>query len=165
MRLLIHILLAALLTACAAPPKPASTADTPAWSGRLSIKIDATANQNAQQISAGFSLSGNPEHGQLDLFTPLGGKAAELKWQAGSAVLTTSDSKKTYPDLPTAVQMLTGADIPISQLFGWLQGKQDVASDGTNGWKADLTRHSDGRITASRDWPAPRVELRVVLEQ
>jgi outer membrane lipoprotein LolB len=89
---------------------------------------------------------------------------AELKWQQGQAVLTAGDGIKTYPDLPSAIQTLTGADIPIANLFGWLQGKQDAALQPDNGWKADLSRHSDGRITAIRDWPLPRMELRVVLE-
>lgn len=161
----VALLAAALLAACAAPPKPANTDDTPTWSGRLSIKIDETNSQSAQSISAGFSLSGGPQRGDLALFTPLGGKAAQLTWQEGAAVLTTSDGKRTYPNVSTAVQMLTGADIPILELFGWLQGKQGVALEGISGWKADLTRHPEGRITASRIWPVPRIEIRMILEQ
>lgn len=156
---------AILLTACAAPPKPVNATDLPAWSGRLSITTDATPNQPAQQTSAGFSLQGREQAGQLDLFTPLGGKAAELKWQGESAVLTTSEGKKNYPNLPIAAQSLTGTEIPIAELFDWLQGKPAKASEDENGWKVDLTRYSEGRITASRDWPVPKVVLRVVLER
>jgi outer membrane lipoprotein LolB len=158
-----------LATGCVSVPKPISTADAPAWSGKLSIKIDATNTQpnpqSAQQTSAAFTLTGNSQAGQLDLFTPLGGKAAQVVWGAGFATVSDGKLGRNFPDLATAIVELTGANIPISQLFGWLQGKQDKALEASMGWEADLTRLADGRLVAIRTQPLPRIELRVVLEQ
>ncbi len=154
-----------VLTGCASPPKPISTTEVPAWAGRLSIKIDATDTAPEQQTSAGFTLSGNPEVGQLDLFTPLGGKAAQLTWGAGFATLTDGKMGRSFPDLSMALQSITNADIPASNLFNWLQGKQDKAREAAMGWEADLTRLTEGRLVAVRLRPLPRIELRVVLEQ
>ena len=157
--------LCALLVGCALPPKPASTTEVPAWSGRLSIKIDATDTTGLQQTSAGFTLKGSASAGQLDLFTPLGGKAAEVIWGAGFATLGDGKSHQKFPSLEAALESVTGAKIPISNLFDWLQGKQDKALEASLGWEADLKRLADGRIFATRLQPLPRIELRVVLEQ
>jgi outer membrane lipoprotein LolB len=158
-------LVAALMAGCASPPKPVSTAEVPAWSGRLSIKIDATDTVTAQQTSAGFTLTGSATAGQLDLFTPLGGKAAEVTWGAGFATITDGKLGRRFPDLETAIESVTGANVPIANLFDWLQGKQNKALEASMGWEADLTRLADGRIVATRLQPLPRIELRVVLEQ
>ncbi|MDI9335323.1 MAG: lipoprotein insertase outer membrane protein LolB [Cytophagales bacterium] len=152
------------LVGCASPPKPASTVDRPAWSGRLSIKIDATDTAAAQQNTAGFTLSGNPQAGQLDLLTPLGSKAAQVLWDTGFATLTDGKVGRRFLDLADALESVTGAKIPVSNLFGWLQGKQDKALEASMGWEVDLTRLAEGRIIAIRVAPQPRIELRVVLE-
>jgi outer membrane lipoprotein LolB len=160
------VLVALLLAACAAPPKlPPS--EQPQWSGRLSIKIDADPSRQKpeQQTSAGFTLVGNAAAGQLDLFTPLGGKAAQVVWTPQSATISNGNVGRNFPDLATALREVTGADIPTSSLFDWLQGKQDKALGASMGWEADLTRLSEGRIVAIRPQPLPRIELRIVLEQ
>ncbi|MGH8848742.1 MAG: hypothetical protein ACREXQ_16075, partial [Polaromonas sp.] len=59
------------------------------------------------------------------------------------------------------MEQATGAALPLGALFAWLQG--DNAS--VNGWSADLSRHGEGRITATRAQPAPQADLRVVLDQ
>jgi outer membrane lipoprotein LolB len=158
-------LAAALITGCAAPPKPQSTVEAPSWNGRLSIKVDATDTAAAQQTSAGFTLVGNAVEGQLGLFTPLGGKAAEVTWGAGFATITDGKLGRRFPDLETALESVTGAKIPVKNLFDWLQGKQDKALEASMGWEADLARLSEGRIVATRLQPLPRIELRVLLEQ
>lgn len=155
----------ALMTGCASPPKPISTVEKPAWAGRLSIKIDATSASPAQQTSAAFTLAGNPQAGQLDLFTPLGGKAAEITWGAGFAIISDGKMGRRFPDLATALEQVTGADIPIVNLFNWLQGKQDKALEASLGWEVDLTRLAEGRVIAIRVQPLPRTELRLVLEK
>jgi outer membrane lipoprotein LolB len=158
-------ILAAWLVGCAAPPKPVSTSEAPAWSGRLSIKVDATDTTAAQQTSAGFTLTGSAAEGQLSLFTPLGGKAAEVTWGAGFATITDGKIGRRFPDLETALESVTGAIIPVKNLFDWLQGKQDKDLEASMGWEADLARLGEGRIVAIRLQPLPRIELRVVLEQ
>ncbi len=155
------VFLMSLLTACVAPPKLAPS-EQPQWSGRLSIKIE---RDPVQQTSAGFTLVGNAVVGQLNLFTPLGGKAAEVVWGKDFATISDGKEKRSYSDLATALHQVTGADIPVSNLFDWLQGKQDKAHETAMGWEADLTRLSEGRIVAIRRQPLPRIELRVVLEQ
>jgi outer membrane lipoprotein LolB len=161
LRSLSLVFLTALLTACVAPPKlPPS--QQPQWSGRLSIKVE---RDPVQQTSAGFTLVGNAIAGQLNLFTPLGGKAAEVVWGRDFATISDGKMRRNFPDLATALYQVTGADIPTSHLFNWLQGKQDKASDASMGWEADLTRLEAGRIVATRVQPLPRIEIRVVLEQ
>ncbi len=150
-----------LLTACSAPPKLAPS-EQPQWSGRLSITVW---RDPVQQTSASFTLVGNALAGQLNLFTPLGGKAAEVTWGAGFATITDGKMGRNFSDLATALFEVTGADIPISNLFDWLQGKQNKALEASIGWEADLTRLSEGRLVANRLQPLPRIELRVVLEQ
>lgn len=135
--------------------------EQPQWSGRLSIKVE---RDPIQQTSAGFTLVGNATAGQLNLFTPLGGKAAEVIWGRDFATINDGKMGRNFPDLATALYQVTGADIPISSLFDWLQGKQDKALEASMGWEVDLTRLSDGRMIAIRLQPLPRIELRVVLE-
>lgn len=155
----------ALLVACTSVPKSIGTAELPVWSGRLNIKIDAFDAAPVQQSSAGFTLTGSASAGQLDLFTPLGGKAAEVVWGAGFATLSDGKFEHHFPNLEIALESVTGAKIPVSNLFDWLQGKQDKALEAAIGWEADLTRLADGRLFAARLQPLPRIELRVVLEQ
>ncbi len=158
---LLFVGFAALLVACAAPPRLAPS-EQPQWTGRLSIKVE---RDPVQQTSAGFTLIGNAAAGQLNLFTPLGGKAAEVVWGRDFATISDGKMGRNFPDLATALYQVTGADIPVSNLFDWLQGKQDKALDTSIGWEADLTRLESGRIVATRLQPLPRIELRVVLEQ
>ncbi len=152
---------AALLVACAAPPTlPPS--EQPQWAGRLSIKVE---RDPVQQTSAGFTLVGNALAGQLNLFTPLGGKAAEVVWGRDFATISDGKMGRNFPDLATALYQVTGADIPVSNLFDWLQGKQDKALEASLGWEVDLTRLAEGRLIAIRLQPLPRTELRLVLEK
>ena len=55
---------------------------------------------------------------------------------------------------------LLGTDIPVTALFGWLDG-QALTSEG---WQVDLSQRDRGKILARRQAPAPQAELRVVLE-
>ena len=161
LRSLVFIFLTSFLTACIAPPKlPPS--EQPQWSGRLSIKVE---RDPVQQTSAGFTLVGDARAGQLNLFTPLGSKAAEVVWGKDFATISDGKMGRNFPDLATALNQVTGADITVSNLFDWLQGKQDRAREAQLGWEADLTRLAEGRLVAIRLQPLPRIELRVVLEQ
>ena len=103
--------------------------------------------------------------GELELFTPLGGKAAQITWGMSFAVVNDGKLTRNYPNLSAAVRELTGAGIPVAQLFDWLQAKQNKALEASMGWEADLTRLADGRLFAQRLQPLPRIELKVVLEQ
>lgn len=142
-----------------------STAEAPTWGGRLSIKIEASDAASSRQTSAGFTLAGSANAGQLNLFTPLGTKAAEVIWGTGFATFSDGKTMQHFPSLEAALESATDVKIPANNLFDWLQGKQNKAFEVGIGWEADLTRLSEGRITAIRLQPLPRIELRVVLEQ
>jgi len=155
-------LFAALVAGCAAPSK-LSPSEQPQWSGRLSIKIDATEGQSPQQTSAAFTLMGDAAAGQLHLFTPLGTQAAQVVWGSNFATISDGKTQRNFSNLAAALQQITGADLPVSSLFNWLQGNQDKAREASQGWEADTTSLSAGRIVATRLQPLPRIELRVVL--
>lgn len=153
-----------LLVACALPPR-LPPGQAPQWLGRISVKVDSLlADQAPQYLSATFSLIGSPAAGSLDLFTPVGTQAVQVRWSPQWASVSNGSVTREFPDLASALEHTTGANIPIFHLFNWLQGKQDKGSEASLGWEADLTRLSEGRISAVRVKPAPRIELRVVLE-
>lgn len=154
-RLLLAALGAALLAACAQPPRPAGGA-ADHWSGRLALQVE---DASAQSFSAGFELQGHPDAGTLTLFNPLGNIIAELRWTPGRATLTNGSEQRQSPSLQALVRELTGSDLPITALFGWLKGEQVQAT----GWQADLSAIDKGRLTATRHTPAPQAVLRVVL--
>ena len=125
-RLLLAALGAALLGACAQPPRPASGA-ADHWSGRLALQIE---DASAQSFSAGFELQGSPDAGALTLFNPLGNIIAELQWTPGRAILNNGGEQRQSASLQTLVQALTGSELPIAALFGWLKGEPVQAA----GW-------------------------------
>jgi outer membrane lipoprotein LolB len=80
----------------------------------------------------------------------------------GEAVLDSGNQKiERFASINELMQQATGAAVPMSALFAWLHG--DIAN--VSGWTADLSRHSEGRISAHRSEPAPPADLRVVLDQ
>ena len=113
----------------------------------------------AQSFSAGFELKGNPEAGELMLFNPLGNALARLEWAPGRALLHNGDERRESASLQALVQELTGSDLPVAALFGWLKGEAVQAA----GWQADLSGLERGRLTAVRHAPAPQTTLRVIL--
>ena len=154
-RLVLAGLCGALLTACAQPPR-ADSGSADHWSGRLAVQVD---DEAARSFSAGFELQGSAAAGELTLFNPLGNVIAGLRWSAGLATLNNGSDIHQSTSLQTLVRELTGSELPIDALFGWLKGEQVQAA----GWQADLSALDKGRITATRHAPAPRTELRIIL--
>lgn len=113
-----------------------------------------------QSFSASFQLQGSPERGSLDVFNPLGSQIAKLQWQPGSAYLQQGERVTTSESLDALLQQSLGTALPVAALFSWLQGQNAAAP----GWQVDLSRHSEGRITAQRTSPTPPATLRVVLQ-
>jgi len=150
--------LALLLTACAAPPKPIAVKGQTQWAGRISLVVEASP---IIQNTAGFTLTGSASAGQLELFNPLGAKAANIFWTSESAVLTNDQGVKNFANLATALQQLLQTHIPVEALFDWLAGVPHDA----NGWKADLSRYAEGRLFLTRNQPLPRAEMRIALEK
>ena len=131
--------------------------------GRLALQIAADASEleaPPRHFSGAFELSGNPQAGELLLFTPLGGIAAQLTWQPQSAKLTSNGQTRDYGDLNTLLRQVAGAELPIDGLFAWMDGQPLQVP----GWAVDLSRHAEGRIGAKRQLPAPALDLRIVIE-
>jgi outer membrane lipoprotein LolB len=148
-----------LLTACARPPVTLSDTKNDFWTGRISLQVQ---SEPVQSFSAGFELKGKPERGELTLISPLGNVLGVLRWSPSEALLDSGNEKiQRFASVDALMAQATGAAVPLSALFAWLQG--DNAS--VSGWSADLSRRSEGRILAKRNQPLPQTDLRVVLDQ
>ena len=129
------------------------------WTGRISLNIQ---SEPEQFFSAGFELKGKPDRGELTLIGPLGNVLGVLRWSPGEAELDSGNQKiQRFDSVDALMSQATGAAVPLSALFAWLQGD----SANVSGWSADLSRHGEGRISAKRAQPTPRADLRVVLDQ
>ena len=150
-----------LIAGCARPPLTEASfgSKTAFWTGRISLQVQ---SETVQSFSAGFELKGQPERGELTLISPLGNVLGVLRWSPGEAVLDSGNQKiRRFASVDELMAQATGAAVPLSALFAWLQG--DNAS--VSGWSADLSRRSEGRISATRVQPQPQADLRVVLDQ
>jgi len=165
-------LLAALaLAGCAIPP----AAPPGALSGRLSLQVDAHDTRSAENISAGFELSGDAEHGELRLTSPLGTTLAAARWDAGEARLVTPQGEQRFADLDALSVAAFGETLPLRALPDWLRGRpwpgaaeRPSAVPGAPGfeqlgWTIDLARFGAGQLLASRAKPQG-VRLRAVLD-
>lgn len=142
----------------------ASRAETQRYSGRLSLVLEpAAAAQNAaQSFSGAFELRGNAQTGELDLLTPLGSMALQLRWTPGAALLTRANETQQFSSAQALLEQATGVSLQLDVLFAWLQGK-NTASLPSGGWQVDLSRHGEGRISAYRFLPSA-AQLRIILD-
>lgn len=164
--------LAALwLSACTTAPLTPTNAGDRALAGRISLRVD---SQPPHGLSAGFELTGDAATGQLLLQGPLGATAAQARWTAASATLTTADGSTDYADLDALTLAALGERVPLAALFDWLRGRPWPATaaqplaDGQPGfeqvgWQVRLAHWSEGRVEIVRLTP-PAVTLRVLLE-
>ena len=72
------LVVAVLLAACATPPP--APGEAPWTSGRLIVRVDESAGQAAQSLSAAFELRGDGESGELRLNSPLGTRVVQARW-------------------------------------------------------------------------------------
>ena len=150
-----------LIAGCAHPPGAKGINDpiNNLWIGRISLQIQ---SEPAQSFSASFELKGRADRGELTLISPLGNVLGILRWSPLEATLDSgSQQVQRFSSVDALMAQATGAAVPLSALFAWLQGNNANVS----GWSADLSRHSEGRILAKRAQPAPQAELRVILDQ
>ncbi|ARU06057.1 hypothetical protein CCO03_16530 [Comamonas serinivorans] len=152
---------AALLTACASAPPAAPSAGSALatasrWQGRLAMTVD---SQPPERLAASFTLEGNAEQGALALFTPLGSTVAQAQWRPQGATLTQGGQVREFASLDELLTHFASAALPVQALFSWLQGQPHDAP----GWQVDLSQHASGRITATRQYPLPSVDLRLIL--
>ncbi|MEO7152238.1 MAG: outer membrane lipoprotein LolB [Burkholderiaceae bacterium] len=165
----------ALLGACATVPPPQDVSTT-SLSGRLSVRVDATAQSAARNVSAAFELRGDDRQGQLDLSTPLGSVLAQARWAPGSVVLATPQGERSFGDLDALTREALGESVPVQALFDWLRGRPwpgapSVASFAPAepgfrqlGWTVNLARFDEAWIAAERD-AAPAVQVRAKLDR
>ena len=144
------------------PVVTATTATIQRYSGRISLVFDEAAQGAPTSFSGAFELRGQPQAGELDLLTPLGSIAAQLKWQPGQALLIQAGQTRSFASADELIAQATGTSISAQQLFDWLQGKSTAIS--ASDWQVDLTRYADGRIIAKRVGQQAAT-LRIILEQ
>jgi len=150
------------LGGCAQVPrndeKDSDTTPVPAWSGRLSLRID---SEPEQTFAALFDLSGSASTGALTLTTPIGSTLATMNWAPGDAVLKNGGTTRHFDSVETLIEAATGAAIPIGALFGWLAGRDENVA----GWRANLSQISAGRLQATRSSPLPVADFRIAFER
>ena len=156
------LLMGALLAGCATPsrmakPLNAEQTNSQEWQGRISVQV---LGDSPTSMSASFLLRGNPKHGELDLYSPLGTTLGALQWTPNMVQLSDGGKHQYFNSLAELTEKATGAALPIEAIFAWLQGQ---AVDAT-GWQADLANVSRGAISARRTDPAPEVTLRIQLD-
>ena len=146
------------IAGCVQPPRAVAPndAEISSWVGRISLQVQ---SEPPQAFFAGFELKGSAEQGELLLNSPLGNSLALLRWSAQEAVLDSGNQIQRFASVGELIEKATGAALPVPALFDWLRGKNTAA----DGWTADLTQQTEGRISASRTVPQPRADLRVVL--
>lgn len=140
--------------------------------GRLALNIEATLEEPARGFSAAFELRGTGSAGELRLATPLGMVLATARWLPGEAWLRTPDGERRFGSLDELAQAALGERVPVAALPDWLAGRpwpgapSRMAEPGFEqlGWRVDLRRHAEGRLTAHREAPPP-VTMRIRLER
>lgn len=165
------LLVAGLLGGCASVGQRAPEG-VDSISGKLSVRVDASATTPARSESGNFELKGTPSDGQLNLSSPLGTVLAQARWAGQRAWLTTSQGETAYPDLDALTQEMLGERLPVAALFDWLRGRawSSAPSQPTAqgfqqlGWSVDLGRFSEGWISAQRAQP-PVVTVRARVDQ
>jgi outer membrane lipoprotein LolB len=128
------------------------------WQGRLALKVQSTP---VQAFSAHFDLQGNAQSGTLVLTTALGNTLASMWWNEDSAVLQTTGEPQKFESLPALVRHVTGTDLPVGSLFGWLKGQAVPAP----GWVADISDLDNGRLSARHADAAGDSELKIILDR
>ncbi len=106
-------------------------------------------------------MIGTPQSGELTLSSPLGNALARIEWSPTQAALITGDREVRRDSLRALTEAVMGAEVPVAAVFDWLAGVPTVSA----GWLVDLNDHASGRLTASREHPAPSARLRLVFER
>ena len=160
---------AALAAGCASTPAPG----TEAWtSGRLSLRVEATAQQPAQNQSAAFELRGGSDSGELRLISPLGQVLVATRWSPAGASLRSSEGERHFESLDALSRQALGEAVPLAALPDWLAGRpwpgapHQLQAPGFAqlGWLVHTDRLAQGWLTAQRSTP-PAVLLRVKLDR
>jgi outer membrane lipoprotein LolB len=142
-------------------------------SGRLQIKVEASAATPSRSVASAFDLRGDGVVGELRLNSPLGTRIATAVWSPGNASLATAEGERHYGDLEALSKDALGESLPLRALPAWLRGQpwpgaRSLATETgfeQFGWQINLTRFSaEGLIEAARPSP-PAVTVRARLEK
>lgn len=110
--------------------------------GRLGV------NANGKGFSGGMTWEHRPSTDHIDLFTPLGSKAANIKKSTQEVVLTTSDNKVIKADnAETLTEKTLGWRLPLAGLSDWALGKPTASPITASTWDEQgrlLTLAQDG---------------------
>ena len=167
---------AVLMSACAVAPKAVDGLGGDTLSGRLAVRVEATAGAPARSVSAAFELRGDAGRGRLDLSSPLGSVLAQARWAPGSVVLATPQGDTRYEDLDALTSAVLGESLPVAALFDWLRGRPWPGAASTPsvapaepgfaqlGWVVSLARFDDAQVAARRE-RAPVVTVRAQLDR
>jgi len=170
------VLAAALLLASGCTtlsPLPAAAAGE-TISGRVAVRVDAAGSAPGRSFTAAFDLRGNSRSGVLGLSTPIGSVLAQARWSPGSVTLATPQGTRDFPDLDSLTREVLGESVPVEAWFDWLRGRPWPAAPSTAsgdgsfaqlGWTVDLARLADGRVSALREQPPPKVTVRIQLDE
>lgn len=142
-------------------------------SGRLSVRVAATADTGERAANMAFELRGNPTAGEIDFSTALGTVVARARWSADRVVLVTSQGERRFDDLDSLSREALGEAVPVAALFDWLRGRAwpgapsepDAGGAGFRqlGWQVDLAAYDKGQVIARRSRP-PAVTVRAVID-
>ena len=182
------LIAATLLSGCATVPEPvpvpgvvdttaAPTAD-PAepLTGRLAVRVEASASAPVRSVSAAFDLRGDANVGRLNLSTAFGIVLAKAEWAPGRVALVTSRGETEFDDLDALTRDVLGESLPVAALFDWLRGRPWPGAASTPtvppadagfeqlGWIVNLARFDEAWVSARRD-RAPVVTVRARLDR
>ncbi|MBU3749521.1 MAG: outer membrane lipoprotein LolB, partial [Mycobacterium sp.] len=90
------------------------------------------------------------QQGSLHLYSPLGTTLAVLDWTASAAHLQQGHQQQRFDSLAALTEQATGAALPVSALFDWLQDSPTEVP----GWQVDLSGLAQGTLSARRHHPA-----------
>lgn len=149
-----------LIAGCAQATRTTSLNDTKngVFSGRISLQVQ---TDPPQSFFAAFELKGKPDQGELRLVSPIGSVIGVIRWSPSEAQLQSGSDIRSFASVDALLAQTTGAAIPVTALFAWLEGN-DISQ---YGWTADLSQHASGRINARRTDPQPQADLRILLDQ
>lgn len=176
------------LAACATPDPLGSlgTGDAAHYAvvrtGRFAVQVvQADGKQDA--VQGGFAWRDEGSRLRLDLSTPMGATLARIDASSAQARLTRSDGSVELAEDPDALaRRVLGADVPVSGLRTWLQGRplpgapvEGARHDAAgrlvwfeqDGWQVALERYREdgtpGLVRLSRQTADRRVSVRLVM--
>ena len=182
------LMLAALLSACAAPPRLAGSPTLQEYSGRFSVSWRDARPEALLQRSAGrFVLRVDGERSEVAVSSPLGQTLAVVSIEPGSASLVTADGAVLRADSPESLTgRAFGWPAPLGRLPRWLAGTASALREtGSNlpgsaapdpfeeaGWLVTVDAWQAGRPQRlTLRWPAAlapsgaqTVELRLLVD-